>query len=404
MTATDQWGCPVTASSDEVALIERVTTDYVTMSPEVVTHLPALGEGGPMARGMLSMLLTQSHQPGPVAQARQLADEALADGHLVSARERIHLEAARAWANSDTATTIDAFGAVLADHPTDILALWTRYLLTFSVGRIAEMTATVTEAAPRWPSDLPLASYLDGMESFALEESGSYRRAEELGRRGTDRDPSDLWAIHAVAHVMEMEARRDEGIAWVESHTGVMGGGGFAGHLWWHLAIQQWAVGRYDQALACFDEGVYPGASTEGLDLSNAVALLARLESTGIDVGDRWTRLAEPAAIRIGQHTHPFNDTHLVLGLARAGARDDAHQLVEGMRAWSQGDNLAAEVLRAVGVTVGEAMLAFGDGEWRRVVELMDPVADEIWRLGGSNAQRFLYPIVTETARARADG
>ncbi len=88
MTTTDQWGCPLTADSAEIELIEQITADYVTMAPDIATKLPALAEGPPMARAFLSMLLTQSHRPAVVRQGRELAMGAKAEGHLVSARER----------------------------------------------------------------------------------------------------------------------------------------------------------------------------------------------------------------------------------------------------------------------------------------------------------------------------
>lgn len=402
MPTIDQWGCPVTASPDEVSLIEGSVVDYLTMTPAIAERLPALAEGGPLARSLFSMLLTQSHRPALVKQAREVMAEVGSKTWTITARERHNVEAATAWANGHTDRTIDAFDMALADNPTDLFALRARYLLLFSVGRLEEMAEAVPAVRSAWSDDLVMASYLDGMEAFALEENGQYSRAEELGRQGVERDPSDLWAIHSVAHVLEMQERRTDGVDWLDSNEPVMGGGGFAGHLWWHRALQLWALGRNDDALASFDAGVYPGASEEGLDLSNAVSLLTRLESSGVDVGDRWARLADPATVRFGQHSHPFNDTHFVLALARSGRIGDAERLVEELRSWSTGDDNAAAVLRQVGVPVAEGLLAFGTAAWKRAVGHLEPVMDEVWRLGGSHAQRFFYSIVFDTANARA--
>lgn len=403
MTAIDLWGCPLTAPADEVDLIEQTAIDYLTMTPAIAERLPALAAGGPMARSLFATMLAQSHRPAMLNQGREVMAGVIDETGDLTERERLHIDAASAWVNGRLETTVDAYGTALTDHPTDLFALRARYLLLFSMGRVAEMVADIEAVRPAWSDDLPMASYLDGMEAFALEESGRFDEAEQIGRQGVERDASDLWAIHAVAHVLEMEKRRDDGIAWLDANAPAMQGGGFAGHLWWHRALQLWALGRNDDALASFDEWVYPGQSEEGLDLSNAISLLARLESTGTDVGDRWSRLAEPATARFGQHSHPFNDTHFVLALARSGRVDDAEQLVDELRDWSSTTNdTAAEVLRLVGLEVAEGLLAYGTDHWAEAVDRLDPVMDEVWRLGGSHAQRFFYSIVLDTAKTRA--
>lgn len=402
--AKDRWGCPVTAPADEVALIEGAAVDYLTMSPAIAARLEPLAAGGPLARAVAAQLLAQTHKPVLMARAQQLADEARGATGGLSTRERHLVEASWHWSRGDVERTLTHFDAVVADHPTDLHTLRSRYLLQFTTGRLEAMLAGVQGVRPAWAgAELPLASYLDGMESFALEESGRYAEAEPLGRQGVAADPDDLWAIHAVAHVLEMEQRREEGVAWIgHDNPGLDGRPGFAGHLWWHQALALWALGRHDEALASFDRHIYPGRSEEGLDLTNAIALLARLEATGADVGARWERLVDPALVRLGQHSHPFNDTHMVLGLSRAGRHDEVAAMLDGMTRWSsRADDHAADVLRRAGLDVARGLAAYGRGRWREATAHLTPVADQWWRLGGSHAQRQLYRLALDTAQAR---
>ncbi len=402
MTTTDRWGCTLTADEPESTVIESAIVDYLTMAPGVDRHFEALEAGGPLARSILAQFLTQSHRPALVAKAERLTERARVDAGDLPAREQDLIDASWSWARGDIAGTITAFDRVLADHPTDALALRARYLLLFNSGRVGEMQEGIARARPHWGDDVPLASYLDGMEAFALEEQGRYREAEQLGRRGVERDATDLWAIHSVSHVLEMEGRRDEGAAWLDGRDPVLeSGGGFAGHLWWHQALQLWSLGRGEEALDLYDRRVYPASSEEGLDLTNAVSLLARLEIVGVEVGDRWQRLAAPVSVRRGQHSQPFNDTHFVLALSRAGLVDEARVHIDGMTEWSTRDDSAAAVLRTVGLATADALLAYGQGHWADAVAKLGPVESEIWRLGGSTAQRDVYHRILDAARDR---
>lgn len=394
----------MTAPSDEVALIEGAAVDYLTMSPAIAARLEPLSAGGPLARAVAAQLLAQTHKPALMERARQLADDARDATGGLSRRERQLVEASWHWTRGDVDRTLAALDAVVADHPTDLHTLRSRYLLQFTTGRLDAMLTGMQAVRPTWAgAELPLASYLDGMESFALEENGRYDEAEPLGRRGVAADPGDLWAIHAVAHVLEMEQRREEGVAWIgRDNTSLDGRVGFAGHLWWHQALALWALGRHAEALDSFDHHIYPGLSEEGLDLTNAIALLARLEAVGVDVGPRWERLVAPALVRLGQHSNPFNDTHMVLGLSRAGRHDEAAAMLAGMAGWSaRADDHAADVLRRAGLAVARGLAAYGRGEWRDAVAELAPAADQWWRLGGSHAQRQLYRLALDTAQAR---
>ena len=68
--------------------------------------------------------------------------------------------------------------------------------------------------------DLPGYGNVLGMLAFGLEECGDYAEAEKAGRRSVEISPEDLWGIHAVAHVLEMQGRLADGAAWLDQPGG----------------------------------------------------------------------------------------------------------------------------------------------------------------------------------------
>ena len=107
-------------------------------------------------------------------------------------------------------------------HPHDLVALQVGHLMDFYRGNARDLRDRIARALPHWSPDVPGYHVVLGMHAFGLEEAGDYARAEETGRRALDLEPLDAWAHHAVAHVMEMQGRAQDGIGWMSraSRTG----------------------------------------------------------------------------------------------------------------------------------------------------------------------------------------
>src|SRR3546814_2814556 len=145
------------------------------------------------------------------------------------------MAAARAWLDGDFECALDADGKVAFDYPGDSLALQLGHLGDFYLGRSAMLRDRIAQALPAWDKDVPGYGYLLGMHAVGLEEMGDYRRAEETGRGAIDANPRDPWAVHAVAHVMEMQGRLADGVRWLTERTDDWApDNGFAFHNWWH--------------------------------------------------------------------------------------------------------------------------------------------------------------------------
>ena len=195
-------------------------------------------------------------------------------------------------------------------------------------------------------------------DGLGLEEAGAYEAAERCGRRAVELDPTDTWAIHAVCHVMEMQGRPREGVAWVGLHEAEWQDKvhNFANHVWWHQGLFHLELDEVDAVLDLYDRRLWKEPSQDHLDIDNAVAMLMRLEFRGIDVGDRWESLAEICAGRTADQVLPFADAHFMLALIHGrDEQADALELTLGGRLLEDegnarlgGLNLTSEQLQGI--------------------------------------------------------
>src|SRR5262245_33530067 len=360
-------------------------------------------------KGYFAMLLYKQAGVAPAAQSARTARTLVAKA---TAREQSHVEALEAWVEGDLDRTLTVWEAILADHPTDTLALRLAHLKYFWLGRPRDMLASVERVVPQWDRDLPGWGAILSCRCFAYEECGDYLTAEAAGRAAVELDPADLWATHAVAHIMEMQDRHDEGIAWLDaSERHWAGGNNLLHHLWWHRALFHLERREFDAVLdlydRCFRDLNSPLAQAQPdyhIDIQNAASMLFRLERHDVPVGDRWIELADKAENRIGDCRSPFTLPHWLMALAATGRYEAAQRMLEAMRAFSRGGETIAPIVGDVAVPIGEAVLAHRQGKYSRAVELMRPVLDDMHRLGGSHAQHDVLNQLFLDAAVKAQG
>ncbi len=387
-----------TSSAEAGAAMDCVVASFLNFRLDAREHLSRCLAADPefglahCLKGYFAMLL---YKQASVAQAAESARTARPLVAKATRRERAHVEALEAWAAGDLDRTLATWEAILADHPTDVLAVRLAHYKYFWLGRPRDMVASVERVLPQWDHDLAGWGAILSCRCFAHEECGDYATAEAAGRAAVELDPADLWATHAVAHVMEMQDRHDEGIAWLsELERNWAGANNLLHHLWWHRALFHLERREFDEVLALYDRRFRdlksPLAQAQPdfhIDVQNAASMLFRLERHGIPVGDRWTELADKAEKRIGDCRSPFTLPHWLMALAATGRYDAARRMLNAMRAFSRGSDTIAPVVGDVALPIGEAVLAHRQGKYSRAVELMRPVLDDMHRLGGSHAQ-----------------
>jgi hypothetical protein len=142
---------------------------------------------------------------------------------------------------------------VTIEAPRDALGLLAGHQIDFFTGHSRMLRDRIARALPFWEAGMPGYHSVLGMHAFGLEETGDYARAEAAGRRGVELEPRDGWSQHAVAHVMEMQNRQADGIAWMRSNDQWAGDSFFQVHNWWHLALYHLEAGDIEAVLGLFD-------------------------------------------------------------------------------------------------------------------------------------------------------
>ncbi|MFM1815837.1 MAG: hypothetical protein RLZ98_2532 [Pseudomonadota bacterium] len=404
----DQAGLDVSTSSElAVRAYDRALVDMLenrlSMGDRIKDALeadPAFVMGLVMRTSMFMQLSSRVVTAKVAETLREL--EQYAPG--ATGREQLHIEALRSWAAGRLGAARATWAGIVAAHPTDILALRLHHFMSFWQGERAGLRDLPVATLERVDADLPGYGFIVSMAAFGNEECGDYAKAEELGRRAVAINADDLWGVHAVAHVLEMQGRHIEGQAWLAQPFGVwQDRNPFAHHVWWHTALYALELGQIDWVLEIYDREVEADERGFYLDVQNAASMLMRLRLMGVDVGQRWEKVAALAVKRTGDHVMPFTYAHFMMALAGAGKSADARAYLDSQRAFADGETGdAAEVTRRVGLALSEALLAYGDGHHGTVVDKLFPVRGVLTLLGGSHAQQDIFRQILVDAAIRA--
>ncbi len=335
-------------------------------------------------------------EPSQVAEAETALDAARALAHHANARERAHLQAVQLVLEGRWQAACRVWDEVLIEHPQDALALQWAQLWDFYRGDAVNLRARPARALPAWDEGDPLYAHALALYAFGLEECNLYPQAEEAGRRALAIEPRAPWAVHAVAHVMEMQGRYEDGAAWLRQHQAQWAeGNGFAVHLWWHKSLFRLEAMDVLGVLRLIDSHLSGDALQVTLQRVDAASLLWRLHLLGEDVTGHATALLAGWPLNDTSAGHyAFNDTHAVLAMLAAGdvARAEAWVARCAERALGAEDARRSNHLmaREVGLPLMRGLLAYARGDADGAVDLIYPVRASAQRFGGSHAQRDL--------------
>jgi tetratricopeptide (TPR) repeat protein len=393
------------ATEAAAAAYDQAVRAFNLVAGDAVGLFDAAREAAPgfaMAHLGKAWVFTAANDPGLLVQAQQLVETART--LALNEREQAHLAALSHQGQGARAAAVAVLDRHLMRYPFDILAHQVATLADGFLGRFRWVRDRSARALPLWSKDRPGYPIMLAFHAFGAEEAGDYARAEDESREAAELEPNCFWPHHTVAHVMEMTGRPEDGLGWMAareelwsspSHTNRV-------HIWWHKSLFHVELGQYDAALALYDGPIRATQRPLGNSLTNASALLWRLDTLGCDIGERWQELADLWEGHADGRCLVFTDIHAAMAELRSGREALVEQRLAAMRETAASDAEAAALYRTVGIPVVEGLTAFHRGVYDRALELLLQTRVDLWQIGGSHAQRDVIDWTLTEAAVRA--
>jgi tetratricopeptide (TPR) repeat protein len=386
VTATDQYGLALSTDSAAAAeaYIEGLELTQSGRSDAAARFSLALEHDDrfAMARAGLAFLLQGNADP-----AASVGLALFATNHAQSAtrREQQHVEVMRLVAIRDLSAAAALASTHLAEYPSDALVLWqlTRLLgVSGDADRKAKAAAELDQRAPVFGDD----PWFLGLHSFALSESLRLDEAEQVAERGLTIAPGHVLPAHSRAHVA-YERHDDAGgrqflRAWLRANPGAL----VYGHMLWHLALTELALGDADAALACYRDH-------DALrQMADAASLLWRLHLRGLDVLEEMQALVDtPLPAGLNATFIQAHQAALFCALGDGAALD--HLLHDHREDGRPAGRVFAPWVTALRSIVG--------GRWAEAVAPLETVCADVRAFSGSNEQHDLFHETLAAARRR---
>jgi hypothetical protein len=409
MTLTDRHGNAVSTANraalarldDAAELLLGYRADPLAAVDAVLAEQPDFAMAHAFRAGL--MVLSMERAAVPEAEASIAAAAALPQAND---REHGHLAAAAAWCAGEFDTAHRRYADLAAAYPRDLFAQQVAHQFDFFLGNAAGLRDRPAAAMPAWRTGESGYSWLLGMSAFGLEENGEYEAAEDAGRMALALEPRDAWAVHAVAHVMEMQGRDVEGAGFLNRRQADWAPAGLlAVHNWWHLALFHLERGEFARVLAIYDAsvaaGVAKGEAQPAIELVDASAMLWRLLLRGADTGRRFALLSDAWERAGGEGFYAFSDLHAIMAHLGAGREEVAARVLGAMEQATAAEGTNARLTREVGLPLARGFLAFSRGDHGRAAALIAPVRRPAIAFGGSNAQRDVITLTLLEAALR---
>ena len=319
-------------------------------------------------------------------------------------RERSHLAALSHAVEGRRSSAVAILDRHLMSHPFDLVAHMAALQMDGHLGRFHLARDRSARALPRWSEAQQSYGIMLSFYGFGLEEAGDYSRAEDTAHAAAELEPFGYWPHHCVSHVMEMTGRPKDGLDWMAARERLWSTKDNTNrvHIWWHKALFHVELGQYAAALEIYDGPILATMRPACLSICNASSLLWRLETLGCDAGERWRHLAALWPGHADGRSYVFSDIHAAMTELRAGHTEALERRLATMRETAAEGSESASSYRDIGLPVVQALVAFHNGAYAQAVDHLLPARFDLWKMGGSHAQRDVIDWTLAEAAARA--
>jgi Tfp pilus assembly protein PilF len=404
---TDRYDLPVsTASVTARDCYVQGCVAKLTMYPgaiEAFDRAIAADPGFALAHGARAHGLLER---GEAAAAREAiaAANSLATG--LSAREASHILFFGQLVTGDTEAALVGLQTHLNAWPRDAMVLGTTAFtngLIGSSGRAGQKRSLLDlldRLAPSYGDDWWFTAH----HGMALSENGQHGAARPKIDRSLAQNAANPWAAHASAHLCYEEGDLNAARAFLASWlTTYPHNGALYSHLSWHLALAHLEAGDAAAASQLFWDTFAPEVHSgppRG-KLNDAASFLWRWELAGHPRdAAAWRMMHDFANRTFPRAGAAFSDMHVALAQAVAG--DDAALAARAR----QIDALMGEGRYPSGPCVPAVLRGFAAFERRdfsTAIEALEPIADQLERIGGSHAQLDLVRFTLSQAYINSD-
>lgn len=412
MARLDRRGLPLSTSSDLAAERYREGVELLLSAwpgaAEALGETIAADPDFALAHAALTRLHAIRAEPAEARARIAKATEIVA--RRGTERERSHVKILSLVINGQPGKALEQTLAHTDSWPRDvlILALPLGAFGLFAFSGMADHDQARVDLCERHAGRYAAADWwFQTYRGWSHAENGNVPYGRNLRERGFELRRNSGHAAHAMFEGGAGEDTEKLISGWLPSYDRT---GQLHGHVAWHWALVALERGDVARALGIYKEHIQPSVSV-GLPINivtDTASFLWRLQVYGHTVpAGLWQAAASYAEPVFPAAGFPFADVHMAMLAAATGDRAAAEWRIESLMRLVEAGKLAAG---PVVPAICHAALAFAGEDYAGCARILEPIAGEVVRIGGSGTQRevvedtLLVALMRsgEVAKARA--